>query len=520
MKASELTVTDQFCGAGGSSVGAELVGLKLRLAMNHWSRAIETHSSNFPNADHVCADISSTEPRRYPSTHVLITSPECTNHSQAKTKKAMATLFSPNGAAEAERSRATMMDVPRFAEYHSYEIIVVENVVEVVRWAGFTPWIQYMSNLGYENQIVCLNSLVAHPTPQSRDRLYVVFWKRGNPRPNLQFCPRSWCPQCRIDVDGVQSFRRTDRHIGKYRQQYDYRCATCTGVVYPYAYPASSAIDWALPTQRIGDRIKPLAAATRRRVEVGLERFGQPAIIQAAGHTYEAPGSGYVRAWSVGDPIPAQTATLSHALALPAWLLSVARQDDMKRRPWSIGDPFPTQTTQLELAIATAFIAELRGGHSDARAVGDPLATVCASGQHHALVTPAFYVKNYGKSEGAGAMAHSVQEPLGTVTSVDHHSVVTMPFLTSYYGTGGSSSVAEPVPTVTTRDRHALVDSAHSVDDCGFRMLEPHEIQAAMAFRADYRVTGNKREQVRQLGNAVTPPVMRMLLERCVETLA
>ena len=42
-----LTVTDLFCGAGGSSLGAELAGGTLRLGLNHWERAIETHASNF-----------------------------------------------------------------------------------------------------------------------------------------------------------------------------------------------------------------------------------------------------------------------------------------------------------------------------------------------------------------------------------------------------------------------------------------------------------------------------------------
>jgi site-specific DNA-cytosine methylase len=42
-----------------------------------------------------------------------------------------------------------------------------------------------------------------------------------------------------------------------------------------------------------------------------------------------------------------------------------------------------------------------------------------------------------------------------------------------------------------------------------FRMLTSEEIKTAMAFPPDYVITGNKREQVRQLGNAVTPPVMQ-----------
>jgi site-specific DNA-cytosine methylase len=41
-----------------------------------------------------------------------------------------------------------------------------------------------------------------------------------------------------------------------------------------------------------------------------------------------------------------------------------------------------------------------------------------------------------------------------------------------------------------------------------------------MAFPDTYRVLGNKRDQVRQLGNAVTPPVMGMLLQRAIASLA
>lgn len=51
-KDSAITVTDQFCGAGGSSQGARKVleskGGKVAVAMNHWKLAIETHNTNFP----------------------------------------------------------------------------------------------------------------------------------------------------------------------------------------------------------------------------------------------------------------------------------------------------------------------------------------------------------------------------------------------------------------------------------------------------------------------------------------
>ena len=89
-KNSYLTVTDQFCGAGGSSQGVRKLsrkiggGFEVKLAMNHWRLAIETHNTNFPETEHDCADIQAVDPRRYQSTDILITSPECTNHSLAK----------------------------------------------------------------------------------------------------------------------------------------------------------------------------------------------------------------------------------------------------------------------------------------------------------------------------------------------------------------------------------------------------------------------------------------------------
>jgi len=137
-KDSTITITDQFCGAGGSSIGATKAiahkGGYVAVALNHWKLAIETHNSNFKDTLHDCTDISACDPRRYPSTDILITSPECTNHSLAKGQKqvtAQMSLFDKGVLDPAcERSRATMWDVPRFAEYHKYNIIIVENVVD------------------------------------------------------------------------------------------------------------------------------------------------------------------------------------------------------------------------------------------------------------------------------------------------------------------------------------------------------------------------------------------------------
>jgi DNA (cytosine-5)-methyltransferase 1 len=54
MLTSDITVTDQFCGAGGSSSGAAAAGATIKLALNHWKLAVETHNTNFPETDHEC----------------------------------------------------------------------------------------------------------------------------------------------------------------------------------------------------------------------------------------------------------------------------------------------------------------------------------------------------------------------------------------------------------------------------------------------------------------------------------
>ena len=48
-----LTLTDLFCGAGGSSTGAiQVPGVTVRVASNHWKLAVDTHNTNHPDAAH------------------------------------------------------------------------------------------------------------------------------------------------------------------------------------------------------------------------------------------------------------------------------------------------------------------------------------------------------------------------------------------------------------------------------------------------------------------------------------
>src|SRR5436305_8981112 len=177
----DLTCTDLFCGAGGSTTGATQAGANVKLAINHWKRAVETHNTNYPETVHVLTDLHKANPKRFPRTTMLMASPECTSHTLAKgrkrTEQAQLALWAgePDLEAEAEeRSRCTMWTPLDWAECHNYQIVILENVVDAHLWRPFEAWKQAWNSLGYDYELCYINSMHIHPTPQSRDRMYFV----------------------------------------------------------------------------------------------------------------------------------------------------------------------------------------------------------------------------------------------------------------------------------------------------------------------------------------------------------
>lgn len=533
---SNLTMTDLFCGAGGSSTGAVTVpGVTVRLAANHWDKAIATHNENHPTTDHLQADISNTDPRYVPTTDLLWASPECTNHSRAKGRKlhTQPDLFGDVLPDEAtQRSRATMWDVVRFTETHNYRAVIVENVVEVADWSSptgirgglFDAWLAAMHSMGYRHRIISLNSMHAQagglPAPQSRDRVYIAFWRAGERAPDFEHMlrPAAYCPTCDEVVAARQWWKngKNGDRPGRYRSQYLYRCPNTrcrNAVVEPGWLPAASVIDWTLPGVRIGEReslgFKPLADKTRRRIAAGIARYWSPFHLEAGGNTYDAADpkhvshgdpNAYYRAWSTTDVLKTLHTIESKALAIP-----VEGRDGKHAQP--MGQPLRTHTTRLETAMVAPFIAELRGGGSTARSAGDPLATVTASGNHHGLVTPAGGTWNDD--------ARPTSEALRTLHTRDAYGLVMR------NNTGGAEMTTparEPLRTLTTAGHQSVITPGElaaaeaRVDDCTFRMLEPSEVKQGMAFPTEYVMVGNRREQVRLAGNAVTPPAARDLI--------
>lgn len=655
-----LTFLDMFCGAGGSTLGALQAGATPLIGLNHWQTACDSYDENH-NASGgraVCADVVTQDPRRYPSADLLLASPECTHHSYARGKaKDDPSLFDPLGDKGAERSRATMWDVVRFAEAHAYKAIIVENVGAAVKWGLrrgqklkhgaygplFVAWLQAMEALDYRWRVVHLNSMVCG-VPQSRDRLYVVFWRRGQRTPDLDIRALGWCPRCDELVHGRQEWKRPGATLGTYGQGYVYACPACSTAIALAVRPAAAAIDWSLPAVKIGERARPLKDATMERIRRGLERLRERPhtvrlrdglVVQVGGNLgrLERDGNvnreGLAKSWPIDEPMRCVSATADRALVLPlrkdmdgrpassapiptlsthdttAMVLSMrGPQDDRRPSMDPHGEPLktiaatcPTQAVVVTCrgdaagadrrathpdadplstlsaggthhglivsnmtnnvprradreAMATvtsggklglvmpaggnpaearstddpahtivgsdrlAVVTTLRGHNTPTLADGEPVDTVSAQGTHHGLV-----IANYGSGDGPvskrGWARHADDGPVGTVTATDSHA------LFNYRAGQGVRHPDEPFDTVTAIENRALLGEVteEEIAECTFRMLQPAELKIASGFTPEYVLLGNKRDQVCQVGNAVTAPVEAELVRRVIASL-
>jgi len=518
-----ITVSDFFAGAGGSSTGmTQVPGVEVRIAANHWQTACDIHNANHPNTDHAMVDLHQERPSYFPRTDVGWFSPECTKWSQANGSQMPAIeegLFEDPLSDDVKlRSRLLMFDVLKFVEYHRYRLVVVENVVDIATQAKYrtawTVWRQELRALGYRWRVVSLNSMHAQlfgaPAPQSRDRIYIVAWPEGEPVPDLDRVvrPRAHCARCDVVGESVQSFKR-GREVGRYRQAYEYCCPRCGSIVTPGWLPASMAIDWSIRGQRIGDRDKPLADKTLARVAAGIARYWGPLVVEGAGNTYDAsdprhPRYGqldaYYRAWPAGDPLGALQTTNTKALAVP-----VEARDGLSARPADV--PMRTQTSRLETALAhLPFVTEMYGT-STARPVTEPAGTFTAGGNHHALVRSSYRDALIHRHKGAEVLVGWGRH-LGTTLT-----------------TGGNVSLLQRPGhgRVTAAD---LAAAREMLPDVEFRMFEPTEVAAGMAFPADYlwqaptrKKAVSKRDIVKLAGNAVTPPSSRDVVGVAIESI-
>jgi len=223
------------------------------------------------------------------------------------------------------------------------------------------------------------------------------------------------------------------------------------------------------------------------------------------------------------------------------------------RMAYAAGKPLTTVTSKAEHLLVAPVIAR-QFGNSVGHAADEPNGTITAGGGGKSQLCTAFLAKHFGGNyTGAGA---AMDAPAHTVTTTDHHALVTSnliklrgtckdgqpvtqpaptitagglhigevrAFLLKYYGNEKEGvSLDESLHTVTTNDRFGLV-TVEGVDyqivDIGMRMLQPHELYTAQGFPRwyiidqDYRgKTYAKDKQVARCGNAVPPPFAEALV--------
>lgn len=178
-----LRAIDLFCGAGGSSYGAQKAGAEIVAGFDIWQPAINTFRANFPDAKGYHCDLTKIEPLTIKceigSIDLILASPECTNHSNAKGDRT-----------RSEESKMTAFQVVKFARVFRPKWIVIENVVEMEVWNRQEDLKDALEELDF--------SVVPHRfnakyfgVPQSRERLFLICSSLGEiniPQPNIDEC--------------------------------------------------------------------------------------------------------------------------------------------------------------------------------------------------------------------------------------------------------------------------------------------------------------------------------------------
>ena len=159
---------DLFCGGGGSSWGAKNAGVEMVGAVDAWDIAAQTYDDNFPTAkgNVVCARLTDDSgPELFKNLRVvdlIIASPECTHHSNARGSR-------PRD----EESRRSGWFVMGLIEEMRPRWVVLENVTEMSGWPGFGDLIARLGKLGYNVRVQKLDSS-DFGVPQARRRLFIV----------------------------------------------------------------------------------------------------------------------------------------------------------------------------------------------------------------------------------------------------------------------------------------------------------------------------------------------------------
>jgi DNA (cytosine-5)-methyltransferase 1 len=542
---NELIIVN-FAGGGGSCTGIELaLGRNVDIAINHDEKALAMHRANHPQTKHFCESVWDVNPREITEGRpvgLVWLSPDCKHFSKAK-----------GGKPVEKKIRGLAWVALRWAALTKPRVIMLENVEEFVTWGPlgkdgkpckknkgreFNAFINALNRHGYEVEYKELRAC-DYGAPTIRKRLFLI--ARCDGQPIVWPEPTHGAPD---------SLLVKNKHIKPWRT-------------------AGECIDWEIPCPSIFERKRPLALSTNRRVAKGIMKYvvnsKNPYIVKnKAPFISEHANSSNQRNMPADDPLRTQCAQVKggHFSVVAPSLVEIGygEREGQQPRAQNIERPLGTVvSSSVKHALVAPIISTYYGEKSQDEVRGidlnQPLHTQTTENRH-ALVS-AFLAKHY-----TGVVGSDLNEAIGTVTSIDHHSLVTSnivkmrgdnvgqatdeplhtisaggthhaevrAFLIKYYGTDQDPYLDQPLHTITTKDRFGLViikGILYQITDIGLRMLWPKELFLAQGFPASYIYDrglvydqeGNlvwipltKTEQVRMVGNSVSPPLAQALV--------
>lgn len=164
-----MRAIDLFAGAGGFSCGAEMAGLQLVWAANHWPKAVNTYELNHGLKPY-CQDLQQANWLNVPEHDILLASPACQGHSIAKGKD----------RPHHDATRSTAWAVVSCLETHKTPVAIVENVPEFLKWSLYPAWKNALELLGYQIAPTLIDS-ADHSVPQNRNRIFLVITRSKAP---------------------------------------------------------------------------------------------------------------------------------------------------------------------------------------------------------------------------------------------------------------------------------------------------------------------------------------------------
>ena len=462
-----LYVADLFCGAGGYSEGAEQaiteIGGQIDLvAVNHWRRAIETHSANHPNARHIIEDVNLVDPEDVVEDgylDILLASPECKYYSRAR-----------GGKPVHDQGRMNPWAVHNWLTKLDVQNVIVENVPEFVHWGPlkdgkpiksrrgeqFQAWLQTFWNLGYRAEWRMLNA-ADYGDATTRVRFFLI--ARRDQRPIVWPEP---------------THARTDTPM--------------LGGLLPWR-GAREIIDWENPGRSLLDDPKyikkPLSEKTRARIARGLQRFGGPLAPlyirlldlpgleqEEAAETLEAfvvnrhGENGSDRIHSVDEPMPTATTRGAGYLVEPfqqPFQQPFHGSDRQHTLPRNMDEPVHTITTltgggeYIVQPNAQPFVVANRQDNAP-KGLEEPIPAITTAHGGGSFIVEA-ELNGFLLGQQSGAAPRETSNPVPTVAAKGAISLV-RPTVIEYYGNSHARDVELPLPSITRCNKHGLAQPA------------------------------------------------------------